>query len=115
MTPLKEEAVIFEGPCGNIEGRLGNGDRDGNGVLLVLHPHPQYGGSMSNNVVKAVIRAGQQCGLVTLRINFRGVGRSEGGFGGGVGELDDVRAALNFLRQKTGRSSIVLLAVPVSP
>jgi alpha/beta superfamily hydrolase len=57
---------------------------------------------MSSNVVKAVVRAGQLCGLATLRINFRGVGRSEGEFGEGKGEQDDVRVAVDFIRREIG-------------
>jgi alpha/beta superfamily hydrolase len=105
---MKEKAVAFQGPCGQIEGRLSEGFKKGGGALLVLHPHPQYGGNMSNNVVKAVVRSGQRSGLTTLRINFRGVGRSDGQFADGVGEQDDVGAAIGFVRRKTGDRPVAL-------
>lgn len=66
------------------------------GVVL-CHPHPLYGGDMENNVIVAVGRALVRSGLAALRFNFRGVGRSQGEFAGGVGEQEDARAALSFL------------------
>jgi alpha/beta superfamily hydrolase len=99
-TALREKTVTFEGPGGQLEGRLAKGASEGRKALLVLHPHPQYGGNMSNNVVKAVVRAGQPAGLTTLRINFRGVGRSKGEFAHGLGEQEDVGAAMKFLERE---------------
>ncbi len=65
-------------------------------VVVVCHPHPLYGGDMHNNVVLAVCRALAGHGVSAFRFNFRGVGRSDGEFGGGVGEQEDTRAALDF-------------------
>jgi alpha/beta superfamily hydrolase len=67
------------------------------GVALVLHPHPLGGGTMHNKVVFRAARALNDSGLVTLRINFRGVGQSTGQYEEGRGELDDVRAGLDHL------------------
>lgn len=72
------------------------------GVLL-CHPHPLYGGNMDNNVILAVSRALTDRGMAALRFNFRGVGRSQGSFAEGIGELDDARAAFSFL---SGREEI---------
>jgi len=69
------------------------------GVVL-CHPDPRYGGSMSNNIIMAVSWALTGKGIAGLRFNFRGVGRSQGFFGGGVPEQDDARAALSFLVQQ---------------
>jgi alpha/beta superfamily hydrolase len=66
-------------------------------VALVLHPHPLYGGTMHNKVVYHTARALGDAGFETLRVNFRGVGASTGTHGGGVGEVDDARTALDFL------------------
>ncbi|MGH9200861.1 MAG: alpha/beta hydrolase [Vicinamibacterales bacterium] len=66
--------------------------------IVVCHPHPQYGGDMRNNVVEALCEAAVENGLAALRFNFRGVGRSEGGFGAGTDERDDALAALGHLR-----------------
>ena len=66
-------------------------------VALVLHPHPLGGGTMHNKVVFRAAAALNDSGLTTLRINFRGVGQSSGSHDEGRGELDDVRAALDYL------------------
>jgi alpha/beta superfamily hydrolase len=67
------------------------------GVALVLHPHPLGGGTMHNKVVFRAAAALNEAGLITLRINFRGVGQSTGEHDEGRGELDDVRAGLDYL------------------
>ncbi|HWN09001.1 MAG TPA: alpha/beta fold hydrolase [Pyrinomonadaceae bacterium] len=67
------------------------------GVALVLHPHPLGGGTMHNKVVFRAAGALNDAGLITLRINFRGVGQSTGQHDEGRGELDDVRAGLDYL------------------
>jgi alpha/beta superfamily hydrolase len=68
-------------------------------AAVVCHPHPLYGGDMNNNVVVAVCQALADAGIAALRFNFRGVGRSEGKYGDGVGERADAAAALTYLRQ----------------
>ncbi|MBN2098842.1 MAG: alpha/beta fold hydrolase [Dehalococcoidia bacterium] len=68
--------------------------------VVVCHPHPLYGGDMYNNVVSVICQALGQGSVATLRFNFRGVGRSEGEHGEGIGEQDDVRAALDFLESR---------------
>ncbi|MGH9932965.1 MAG: alpha/beta hydrolase [Pyrinomonadaceae bacterium] len=67
------------------------------GVALVLHPHPLGGGTMHNKVVFRAASALNDAGLIALRINFRGVGQSTGGHDEGQGELEDVRAGLQYL------------------
>jgi uncharacterized protein len=69
------------------------------GVALVLHPHPLGGGTMHNKVVFRAAAALNDAGLTTLRINFRGVGQSTGMHDAGRGELEDVRAALDYLSE----------------
>ncbi len=66
-------------------------------TAVVCHPHPQFGGTMHNKVVFRAARAARDAGLPTLRFNFRGVGASHGAYDKGIGERDDVRAALDFL------------------
>ncbi len=63
---------------------------------------------MDNNVVETIVRAGQACGLSTLRFNFRGVGRSQGVYTEGLGEQDDIGAALRFLEQDVGVETKIL-------
>jgi alpha/beta superfamily hydrolase len=83
--PLMEQQIEFPGPAGLLEGRSGNESAAKHGAVIALHPHPLYGGSMNNNVVETIVRAGQSSGLLTLRFNFRGVGRSEGDYSDGTG------------------------------
>ena len=66
-------------------------------AVIVCHPHPLYGGSMDNNVVYSVSEALTQASLISLKFNFRGVGRSQGAFSQGIGEQEDVNAAISFV------------------
>ena len=96
---MGEERIFFEAEGLKIEGLFENlGEEKG---VVVSHPHPLYGGSMHNNVVKAVAHAYQEEEYSTLRFNFRGVERSEGDFANGVGEQEDVKAALQTLGKKS--------------
>lgn len=89
-------------PCGalTLEGDLATAPHCTNGAV-VCHPHPQYGGDMDNQIVRAVAGALREAGFTTLRFNFRGVGNSGGSYGGGVGEVDDTRAAVKYLTQNS--------------
>ena len=78
------------------------------GAALVLHPHPLGGGTMHNKVVFRAAAALNDAGLVTLRINFRGVGQSTGQHDEGYGERDDVRAGLDYLRTNYPDQDITL-------
>lgn len=64
---------------------------------MLAHPHPQYGGDRTNIVVDTLFRALPEAGWHALRFDFRGVGRSEGAFGGGVDERLDVVAAIDLV------------------
>jgi alpha/beta superfamily hydrolase len=90
-----ETSIVFISDSFQIEGRLAEGDRQ-TGVV-VSHPHPLYGGNMHNNVVTAVCRSYQKLGATTLRFNFRGVGSSQGNYADGIGEQEDIRAAVAYL------------------
>jgi uncharacterized protein len=71
-------------------------------AIVICHPHPQYGGSMHDAVVDTVDGVARRHGFATLRFNFRGVGASTGRFDNGIGEVDDLLAALMWLRDRTG-------------
>lgn len=90
--------VFVNGPEGRIEGRYKHGNRPDAPVALVLHPHPQYGGTMNNKVAYSLYQSFSQFGFSVLRINFRGVGRSQGAFDNGPGELSDAASALDWLQ-----------------
>ncbi len=66
-------------------------------TVIVCHPHPLYGGSMDNNVVSSISEALTQASIISFKFNFRGVGRSEGEFSQGIGEQEDVSAAVSFM------------------
>ncbi|MDT5061899.1 MAG: uncharacterized protein QOH63_2358 [Acidobacteriota bacterium] len=83
-------------------------ERRGRGVALVLHPHPLGGGTMHNKVVFRAASALNDAGLVTLRINFRGVGSSTGTHDEGHGEIEDVRAGLDYLTEHYGNAPVTL-------
>jgi alpha/beta superfamily hydrolase len=78
------------------------------GVALVLHPLPTGGGTMHNKVVFRAAGALNDAGLITLRINFRGVGQSTGDFDSGRGELDDVRAGLQYLEENYPKGALTV-------
>ncbi|MDX5361509.1 MAG: alpha/beta hydrolase [Alphaproteobacteria bacterium] len=90
--------VIFAGPEGRLEGRYQPGKDANAPVAIVLHPHPQFGGTMNNKVVYNLFYLFQRRGFSVLRFNFRGVGRSQGVFDSGVGELSDAASALDWLQ-----------------
>lgn len=90
--------VIFNGPAGRIEGRFHPGQSKSSPIALLLHPDPKEGGNMNNKVVYALYRSFVERGFAALRINFRGVGRSEGTYDNGEGELSDAAAALDWLQ-----------------
>ena len=78
------------------------------GVALVLHPHPLGGGTMHNKVVFRAASALNDAGLLTLRINFRGVGQSTGEHDEGRGEIEDARAGLNYLAENYAGQAITV-------
>ena len=79
--------VIFPGPEGRLEGRFHPGTRPRAPVALILHSHPQAGGTMNNKIVQLLYQTFVRRGFATLRFNFRGVGKSQGVFDNGIGEL----------------------------
>ena len=90
--------VFFNGPAGRIEGRYNASTSKSAPVALVLHPHPLYGGTMNNKVVYVLHQTLVANGFTVLRINFRGVGKSQGQVDNGVGELTDAATALDWLQ-----------------
>jgi alpha/beta superfamily hydrolase len=95
---MAEKRVLFEADGLKLEGLLEK--LPGEKGVVITHPHPLYGGTMHNNVVKAVAQAYREQGYSTLRFNLRGVEKSEGDFDNGVGEQEDVKAALKSLGKK---------------
>ena len=90
--------VIFAGPAGRLEGRYQPPKEAGAPVALILHPHPQFGGTMNNAACFEMYNMFLSKGMGALRFNFRGVGRSQGEFDQGIGELSDAATALDWLQ-----------------
>lgn len=101
--------VYFNGPAGRIEGRYTESSSKKSPLVLVLHSHPLHGGTMNNSVVYNIYKTLAQYDFTVLRINFRGVGRSQGKFDNGVGELTDAATALDWLQLKNQLSNINII------
>ena len=91
------KSFFLDGPAGRLEALLNTGSESPTHAALVCHPHPVYGGTMHNKVVFHTMKALNSFGFPVLRFNFRGAGLSEGQHDHGEGEVDDVRAALEWL------------------
>ena len=92
--------VIFNGPEGRIEGRYHQARQPNAPIALLLHPHPQHGGTMNNRIVYHLHHIFARRGFSALRFNFRGVGRSQGVYDRGEGELSDAASALDWLQSQ---------------
>lgn len=90
--------VIINGSAGRIEARYLPNSQPDAGIALILHPHPLHGGTMNNKVVYTMYNAFSKQGFSVLRFNFRGIGRSQGQFDNGEGELSDAADALDWLQ-----------------
>ena len=96
--------VIFNGPDGRLEGRYHQSKKPDAPIAIVLHPHPLHGGNMNNRVVFIMFNNFVERGFSVLRFNFRGVGRSQGAFDNGVGELSDAAYAFDWMQQFNNNS-----------
>jgi len=97
--------VVLTGAAGRIEGRYSPGKSENAPIALILHPHPRAGGHMNNPVAVQLYHLFMKRGFSTLRFNFRGVGRSQGEFDGGIGELADAATALDWLQSTNPTAS----------
>jgi alpha/beta superfamily hydrolase len=95
FTSRGEEAI-------RLEGVLHHPGGNNLPAAVICHPHSLYGGSMDVSLVVSIAHTLAERGIMALRFNFRGVGRSEGGFGEGMGELNDVAGAVDFLLREEG-------------
>ena len=98
--------VIFHGPAGRLEARYHHSKPSGSPIAILLHPHPSFGGTMNNPIVHSLYYMFAQRGFSVLRFNFRGVGRSQGIFENGAGELADAASALDWLQSYNREAKI---------
>jgi uncharacterized protein len=90
-------SLFLNGPAGRLEALLNSGSEQATHAAVVCHPHPLFGGTMHNKVVFHTMKALNSFGFPVLRFNFRGTGLSEGEHDHGIGEVEDVRAALDWM------------------
>ena len=95
--PSTIRSLFLNGPAGRLEALLNAGSPHATHAAVVCHPHPLFGGTLHNKVVFHTMKALNNFGFPVLRFNFRGTGLSEGEHDQGRGEVDDVRAALDWL------------------
>ncbi len=102
--------VIFGGPDGRLEGRYQKGKGDNPPIALILHSDPQFGSNMNHKVCYYLYHSFKRRGFSVLRFNFRGVGRSQGNFDDGIGELSDAAAALDWIQSHNRDASSCWIA-----
>jgi alpha/beta superfamily hydrolase len=93
-------SLFVDGPAGRLEALLNAGAENATHAALVCHPHPLFGGTLHNKVVFHTMKALHSFGFPVLRFNFRGTGLSQGEHDQGNGEVEDVRAALDWLNHE---------------
>ena len=92
--------IFIPGPSGRIQAKYFKNKQEGSPVAIVLQPHPQYGGTMNNKIVYETYNSFYKNGFSVIRINFRGVEKSDGIFDNGQGELTDAAAALDWIEKE---------------
>lgn len=100
LTENAIRSLFLNGPTGRLEALLNAGSPTATHAAVVCHPHPLYGGTLHNKVVFHTMKALNSFGFPVLRFNFRGTGLSDGEHASGIGEVDDVRAALEWLEHE---------------
>ena len=96
----ENKEIFIPGPSGRIQAKYSKSKQQGAPVALVLQPHPQYGGTMNNRIVYEIYSSFYKNGFSVIRINFRGVEKSDGVFDNGQGELSDAAAALDWIERE---------------
>ena len=102
------QLFFVTGAAGKLECALDLPKADPSGIVLIAHPHPLYGGTMSNKVVQMIARTFVALGYIAVRMNFRGVGASEGSHDFGNGETDDMAVLLDHIKKQYPGLPVVL-------
>jgi len=97
---IENKEIFIPGPSGRIQARYFKNNQPGAPIALVLHPHSQYGGTMNNRIVYETYNCFYKNNFSVIRINFRGVDKSDGMFDNGQGELSDAAAALDWIERE---------------
>jgi len=96
----ENKEIFIPGPCGRIQAKYFKSEQPSSPVAIVLQPHPQYGGTMNNRIIYETFNSFYKKGFSVIRINFRGVDKSDGVFDNGQGELSDAAAALDWIERE---------------
>ena len=102
--------LLIPGPEGKIEAKYNHNNNDNSPIVLILHPDPSKGGTMDTKIVFNLYKIFVNNGFSTIRFNFRGVGKSDGSFDDGEGELSDAASILDWLQQYNTNSKICWVA-----
>lgn len=115
MKPGSQQRLLIDGAAGTLEVVVNDPSRDLaapraglRGIALLAHPHPLFGGTLDNKVVQTLAKAIFAQGYVVIRLNFRGVGASQGTHDGGNGETDDVLLLADQMRSRYGALPLLL-------
>ncbi len=92
--------VFIQGGEGKLQAKYSPSEQEKPNIAIILHPNPKHGGTMDTKVNYAAFKVMKDAGFSTLRINFRGVGKSDGAFTEGEGELNDASVSLDWLQKK---------------
>ncbi|MEM9102047.1 MAG: alpha/beta fold hydrolase [Pseudomonadota bacterium] len=105
-----DNKLQLPGPSGQIETLINRPSQLKNAkfAAIICHPHPLHGGAMTNKVVHTVAKTIEEKGGISIRFNFRGVGRSDGTFAKGEGEIDDLYAVFQWLKTQLPNINIIL-------
>jgi alpha/beta superfamily hydrolase len=104
----KEDRFCIDGPSGNLELVVAEPLENPVGLAIVAHPHPLYGGTLDNKVVQTLAKSFLSLGYVAVRFNFRGVGKSDGVYDEGNGELDDFYAVHKYVVERYAIQKLIL-------
>lgn len=107
-SPLVHHKFFIDGPAGRLEAALSDPGGERRGIALIAHPHSLHGGTMDNKVVTTLAKACGELGYLTARMNFRGVGQSDGRYDEGLGETEDLLALAAHMRKEAGELPLLL-------
>jgi hypothetical protein len=112
LRPAEQERILLDGPAGKLEVVINDPGSDfaggRRGLALIAHPHPLFGGTLDNKVVQTLAKVFFALGYVSIRMNFRGVGASQGAYDDGIGESEDWLAVARALRARFGALPMLL-------
>ncbi|MCF6806947.1 alpha/beta hydrolase [Thiotrichales bacterium 19S9-12] len=106
----KNDIYLIDGAIGKLEVALDFPKEQTNSdtVAVICHPHPLFQGTMNNKVVTTIAKAFNQVGILAARFNYRGVGKSDGNYDDGIGEINDLISVVSWLRSQNMAKNVIL-------